>query len=151
MLVLSGPDSGHFVDTMCWRDSSVKHDLEIIMDNREANGQRRLKVYADKLYNDSPLVTAAYSKRHGVVHGWMTGINLIMSKVRVAVEWNFGLLVARFKHADFAKGLKIQDGEVVKTFRVAALLANCHTCLYGSQHTTYFDIMPPTVEEYLDQ
>ena len=37
-----------------------------------------------------------------------------------------------------------------KHYIVAVLLANCHCCLYGDQHTTYFDCVTPTLEEYLE-
>ena len=54
------------------------------------NNQGRLKLYADKIYNDGPVVEAAWSRRHGPVLPWMVTENLMMSGIRVAVEWTFG-------------------------------------------------------------
>ena len=39
---------------------------------------------------------------------------------------------------------------VCKLYIVAALLANCHTCLYGSQTGQFFDLDPPEHETYLN-
>ena len=38
-----------------------------------------------------------------------------------------------------------------KYYLVAAVLAtcNCHTCLYGSQTSTFFGLDPPELEDYL--
>ena len=70
-----------------------------------------------------------------------------MSGIRVAIEWTFGTIVMLFK---FVKGQKIFESPCAKHYIVAVLLANCHCCLYGDQHTTYFDCVIPTLEEYLD-
>jgi hypothetical protein len=46
--------------------------------------------------------------------------------------------------------LKVFHQPVAVFYVVAALLANCHTCLYGSETSSFFKIAPPTLEEYLD-
>lgn len=33
-------------------------------------------------------------------------------------------------------------------YKVAILLFNAHTCLYGSQTAEYFNMLPPNLEEY---
>ena len=70
----------------------------------------RLKLYADKIYNTSPLVTAAWSLRHGPIAQWMSDENWVMSKIRVAIEWTFGSILMLFKFVDFAKGQKKSSG-----------------------------------------
>jgi hypothetical protein len=67
MVVLEGPEPGYFTDVMVWRDCQLRQDLEQIMLEREGNGQHRLYLYADKVYNSGPLVRAAWSLRHGPV------------------------------------------------------------------------------------
>ncbi|KAK3733408.1 hypothetical protein QZH41_012167, partial [Actinostola sp. cb2023] len=32
---------------------------------------------------------------------------------------------------------------------VASLLINCHTCLYGSVTSSYFEVDPPSLDKYL--
>ena len=46
--------------------------------------------------------------------------------------------------------LKVLLSPIAKCYIVAGLiLSNCHTCLYGSQTSRYFDLDPPQLEFYL--
>ncbi|XP_029849030.2 uncharacterized protein LOC115331130 [Ixodes scapularis] len=75
--------------------------------------------------------------------------NKAMSSVRQAVEWGFGKVVTEFAFVDFKKNQKMLLQRVPQMYKVATLLANCHTCLYGSQVTSYFHVDAPSLEEYL--
>jgi nuclease HARBI1 len=76
--------------------------------------------------------------------------NKLMSSVREAVEWNFGLLKALWKFIDFKKQHKILLSPVARIILVAMLLTNCHTCYHeGNQISMYFDLKPPSLEQYL--
>lgn len=75
--------------------------------------------------------------------------NLRMSSVRQAVEWGFGKTTIQFAFLDFKKNQKLLLQDVVLMYKTATILANCHTCLYSSQTAQYFNINPPTLEEYL--
>ena len=107
MVVIEGPFPGYFNDVMVWRDCQIRHDLEIIMNERVQENLPRLVLYADKIYNNSPLIRAAWSRRHGEVTPWMIIENSIMSKIRVAVEWTFGSIVMLFKFVSFKVGQKL--------------------------------------------
>ena len=74
--------------------------------------------------------------------------NRSMSSVRVAVEWVFGDILNYFKFLDFKKNLKIGLSAVAKMYSVCALLRNALTCLYGSTTSSYFEVNPPTLQEY---
>ena len=69
-----------------------------------------------------------------------------MSKLRVSVKWGFGKTCQLFAFLDFKKNLKILLQPIGKYYLVAAVLANCHTCLYGSQTSTFFGVDPPELE-----
>ena len=71
-----------------------------------------------------------------------------MSSVRVSVEWIFGDIVNFFKFLDFKKNLKIQLSAVGKMYITCTLLQNARSCLYGSTTSTFFELDPPTLEEY---
>jgi len=71
-----------------------------------------------------------------------------MSSVRVSVEWLFGDIVEYFKFVDFKKNLKIGLSTVGRMYIVCALLRNALTCLYGNTTSLFFDLEPPTLEEY---
>jgi len=114
-------------------------------------GQRRYRAYADKIYNTSPVVRAAYSRKNGPLQPWMKTYNHIMSRLRIAVEWSFGKVVTRAKYIAFFMSMRLFEIPVAKYFTVAALLANAHTCMYGTQETRYFDCVAPTLVEYFGQ
>lgn len=75
--------------------------------------------------------------------------NSKMSQSRICVEWVFGKILNNFAFLDYKKNQKLCKQAVGKMYLVAALLTNCHTCLYGSQTSDFFDCRPPTLEEYL--
>ena len=71
-----------------------------------------------------------------------------MSNVRSSVEWLFGDIINYFKFMDFKKNLKIGMSCVGKMYVVCALLQNALTCLYGNQTSQYFELDPPTLQDY---
>jgi len=71
-----------------------------------------------------------------------------MSKVRVSVEWLFGDIITQFKFNDFKKNLKIGLSPIGKLYQISALLTYAHTSMYGNTTENYFDLQPPTLEEY---
>ena len=75
--------------------------------------------------------------------------NQRMSAVRVSVEWGFGKILQYFSYLDFKKNQKVLLQPVGKYYLVGTILTNCHTCLYGSQTSTFFNVSPPTLETYL--
>ena len=78
----------------------------------------------------------------------MVAYNKSMSSVRVSVEWIFGDIVNYFKFMDFKKKLKIGLSQVGKMYIVAAFLRNALTCLYGNETSQFFELDPPTLQEY---
>ena len=78
----------------------------------------------------------------------MEQFNKSMSSVRTSVEWIFGDIVASFKFLDFKKNLKIGLSAVGKHYVVSTLLRNALTCMYGNTTATFFNIEPPSLEEY---
>ena len=71
-----------------------------------------------------------------------------MSSVRISVEWLFGDVINYFKLLDFKKNLKIGISSIGKMYIVCALLHNARTCLYGNETSSFFELEPPTLEEY---
>ena len=64
------------------------------------------------------------------------------------MEWLFGDIINNFCFLDFKKNLKIGLSQIGKMYIVSALLRNALTCLYGNTTSQYFDLDPPTLEEY---
>jgi nuclease HARBI1 len=153
LVVIEGAFPGYQPDTMVWRDSEMRRELDRIMNEREGQGRTRFKLYADKIYRNSMLVTAAYNLRNNPngLSQWQIELNNLMSDIRVAIEWSFGKIIERNKFVSFGKSMKIQNSPVSKYYHIAILLANAHTCIYGCQHTKYFNIQPPSLEDYFAQ
>ena len=78
----------------------------------------------------------------------MQAFNKSMSSVRVSVEWLFGDVTRSFKFLDFKNNLKIGLSCVGKMYIVSILIRNAITCLYGNQTTKFFNMDPPTIQEY---
>ena len=78
----------------------------------------------------------------------MQAYNKAMSNARSSVEWLFGDIINYFKFMDFKKNLKIGMSCVGKMYVVCALLRNALTCLYGNQTSQYFELDPPTLQDY---
>ena len=74
--------------------------------------------------------------------------NIAMSKVRVSVEWVFGEIAGYFAFIDFKKNQEIRLQQVGTMYITCALLRNAISCLYGSTTSIYFNLDPPTLEEY---
>ena len=107
---------------------------------------RPLCVYGDPTY---PLTVHLQTPfRNMILTPQMVIFNKAMSSVRVSVERLFGDIVEYFKFVDFKKNLKIGLSSIGKMYIVCALLRNALTCLYGSTTSKFFELDPPTLEEY---
>ena len=78
----------------------------------------------------------------------MQEFNKSMSEVRISVEWLFNDIINYFKFMDFKKNLKVCLSSVGKMYIVSALLRNALTCLYGNGTSKFFDVDPPSLEDY---
>ena len=76
--------------------------------------------------------------------------NRQMSKLRVTVEWCFGKILQNFAMLDYKKNMRVFQNPVAVLYFCAALFTNCHTCLYGSETSFFFDVQPPLLEDYLN-
>ena len=126
------------------RDSLLLDDLEVHAFTRDGNP---LCLYGDPAY---PLWVHLQSPFKDVqLTQQMKEFNTSMSSVRVSVEWLFGDVVRTFKCLDFRQNLKIGLSSVGKMYVVAALMENAFTCLYGNLTSKYFNLPPPTLQNYL--
>ena len=77
----------------------------------------------------------------------MQAYNSAMSEVHSSVEWLFGDVINYFKFR-FQKNLKIELSSVGKMYVVCALLRNALTYLYGNQTSDFFELDPPSLQDY---
>lgn len=75
--------------------------------------------------------------------------NRAMKKVRISIEWNFGLTAKLYKYTTSWRDMKLRGNADVKDYNlVSTLLRNAHVCLYGCQTSNYFNCVPPTLEAF---
>ncbi|XP_072143161.1 putative nuclease HARBI1 [Dermacentor andersoni] len=104
-------------------------------------------IYGDPAYPLRPLLLKPYGGASLTPE--QCAFNKAMSSVRQAVEWGFGKIAGLFAFVDFKKNQKLYLQNVPRIYKASALLANCHTCLYGAQVSHYFGLEPPDLEAYL--
>lgn len=144
---LYGPVEGRRHDAGMLKDSGLLTSLERVAYSPRGDV---LCLYGDPAYPLRPHLMAPY--RIGEVPLFtpnMEAFNEAMSSVRVSVEWLFGDVLNDFKFLDFKSNLKLGLSAVGKHYIVAALLRNTLTCLYGNNTSTFFQVDPPTVQDYL--
>ena len=111
-----------------------------------------LCIYGDPAYPLSPHLMAPYRVGEVVMFTPnMQAFNKAMSSVRVSVEWLFADVLNSFKflNLDFKNKLKVGLNAVGKYYIVAALFQNTLTCLYSNNTSTFFQLPPPIVHNYL--
>jgi len=142
---LFAPLEGRRHDCALLRHSGLLDQLEE-RQWRTADGHS-FALYGDPAYPNRDFLISPF--RGAVLTAEESAFNRAMSSVRECVEWEFGKILSIFAYLDYKKNQKIFLQPVAKYYIVGAILANCHTCLYGNQTSNYFDLRPPTLEEYL--
>ena len=141
---LFGPVEGRRHDSAMLMMSGLLHQLEL--QSFSPAGQA-MCIYGDPAYPHGIHLQRPYAQRAGFVPD-QQAFNQSMSQVRVSVEWVFGDVLNYFKFVDFKKSQKIGLSAVGKIYVVCTLLQNALTCLYGNNTSKFFNVQPPTVEEY---
>jgi hypothetical protein len=142
---LFGPLEGRRHDCALLRESGVCEQFERHQ-WMDRNGLP-FAVYGDPAYPVKNYLIAPF--RGARLNEEQQLFNQQMSSVRESVEWQFMKILQNFAFLDFKKNLKLFLQPVAKYYIVAALLTNCHTCLYGSVTGQYFGMNPPSLVEYL--
>ena len=141
---LYGPVEGRRHDSGMLADSGIYQQIQQIC--HAPNGSP-LCIYGDLAYPLRPQLQAPF--RNARLNQQQAAYNTAMSKVRIGVEWVFGDIINYFKFLDYKKNLKLGLTAVGKIYVVCAFINNLHTCMYGSISSDYFQIEPPTVQEYV--
>lgn len=68
---------------------------------------------------------------------------------RVSVEWLIGKVYNTFRYLHHFDRHEIERDPVAWRVVTGILLANAHTCLYGSEASRYFHCHPPSLHDYL--
>ena len=102
-----------------------------------------LCIYCDPAYQLRPHPQAPFR-----ITREQTAFNRATSAARVSVQWVFGDIVNFLHILDFKEDLKIHLSAVEKMYIVCPLLTNARTCLYVSLTSEYFNLNPPSLNQY---
>jgi nuclease HARBI1 len=142
---LDGPFKGRRHDAAILHLSRIRKEFEEVLVNEDGSW---FSIYGDPGYSNQKFIKVGF-KNHQKLTPTQKRFNGDMSALRVSVEYGFGKILQLFAFLDFKKNQKLLKQQLKKQYVVAGILANCHTCLNGSQVSEYFDCSPPSIEEYL--
>ena len=140
---LYGPVEGRRHDSFLLAESDLLNQL--MLHSRGPQGNV-LCIYGDPAYPLRPQLMCPF--QGAALTPDQRAWNTSMCQVRIAVEWIFSDIVNQFKFVNFKDQLKIGLSPVGKFYVVSAILHNARSCLYPNRTSTYFDVLPPILEEY---
>lgn len=146
IISLKGAYEGRRHDAGMFRDSGLYEELEQNM----IFPDKQFLLYGDEGYGLRELLMRPYSIHEVQMDPFRQEFNNRMKVLRVSVEWGFSKVVQYFAFVDFKKNQKLLAQDVEKMYKVAVLLTNCHTCLYGGETSQYFGVRPPALDVYLE-
>ena len=141
---LFGPIEGRRHDAALLAESDLMNNIRYFADENMP-----LCIYGDSAYPLNEHLLCPY--KGGLITEDQEKFNKSMSSARQCVEWTFGKISTLFAFVDYKKNQKLYLQPVGMYYSVCAILTNCHTCLYGSQTASYFNVEPPQLEEYLTE
>jgi len=132
-------------DLFMWHESDMEAKLQDFFEN-ELDG-RHYATYGDSAYAVLNDAHVTYRAEVEVVNEG--NFNKHLSSCRESIEWNYGSLKTLFKGIDYSKKLRIRHIQVESMVMAAFLMRNAHVTMYGCQTSAYFEVVPPTFEEWI--
>jgi hypothetical protein len=74
-----------------------------------------------------------------------------MNKCRTSVEWGFGHVLGLFPYTDSPGFKRLGSTATGQHYINATFMANVITCLKGNITSSFFNIAPPTLLQYMQQ
>jgi nuclease HARBI1 len=143
LLNLFGPMEGRRHDMTLYRASEIDH---LFSTSLFIQGQQYY-VYGDSAYTLRPYLQVAFRGTELSLN--QAQFNVSMNTVRTSVEWVFKDIKQYFNHVAFSRKLRLKMNASGKWYQVSAILWNFRACLYGNPTSSYFDCVPPSLEDYL--
>ena len=129
-------------------DTDLLHDSGLIEKMAELTSDliKKYKIYGDGVF---PNIGNIVSKHVGNTSREERFENGIMTMIRIANEWAYGITENLYKILKWSYGLRIrQNQEVSYYYLTATVLRNANCALYGNQISEYFHCYPPSLESY---
>ena len=125
-----GPASVRRNDNFTLHRSHIEEKLEQLQEGQAL----KYKIHGD----------SAYSVSEWIVSGGGKG----MAAVRETIEWSYKDLKTLWAYCNYKQCLKLLKQPLAKIFFVCMLLRNVHVTLNGCQTCEYFNMLPPTLQDW---
>lgn len=76
-------------------------------------------------------------------------INLLMNSYRTEVEHSFAVVSNNFSFPDFSRAQKINLTNIIMEYTVCILFCNIINCYSPNQRSQRFNMVPPSIRNYL--
>ncbi|OAD75373.1 hypothetical protein PHYBLDRAFT_166621 [Phycomyces blakesleeanus NRRL 1555(-)] len=104
--------------------------------------ENRLKKY---------LAPTSDSEKYYALYDHNKFCNKSMSKVHIAVEWDFGEVQKYFKYCKYKYAMKTKENNLAKIYQLSSIFKNMYHCINHKKLSTgsYFNLLPPSLEDYI--
>jgi hypothetical protein len=75
--------------------------------------------------------------------------SMLHSATRIGAEWGFAKVKNLWRTLNLKESMRVLCNYPERRFVVAIMLTNLVICCDGSQHTSYFGVSPPSLQDYL--
>jgi nuclease HARBI1 len=144
---VAGPFIGATHDAKIMTDCGL---MAVLMQHMNGADGGPYCIFGDPAYALSPWLQRPF-KGNILPNSPEQHFNTAMASVRVTVEWGCGKVTALSAYVNFYRGqqLFVSSCGLGAQYGVACLLTNIHTCIYGCQTAKFFDVQPPSAEDYI--
>ena len=143
---LYGPVPAKTHDTKLLCQSNLMEQLCSAMPDDNSNGPI-YSLYGDLAYPHSPYLLGGF---RNVVNGTnKVHFNILMSSVRITVEWGYCEIIEQWKFLDFCQAMRIFQSLVAQYYINAAFVSNLCNCMIGNKTRNYFDVQQMSIEDYI--
>lgn len=138
-----GPVFCRHNDNYCLNGSELNKRITDIQNNKF---NPIFKIYGDSAYHND---TAIKRRHESPLTPEQLRENNAYNSARQSIEHINNDIKSKFAFLDYSRGLKVRQMDFAYIVFTALLLTNCYKCLNGCQTLETFQIMPPTLHDYL--
>ena len=125
-------------------------NINELIQNAQIGQEFQFWAYGDRIFNEAQYIrAAARAGRNMQVPPAMREDEQILKPLRsMGAEAPFGKILNNFRYCKYDEAQKVLLCPVAKHYLNIVFITNCHTCLYGSETSTYFNLIPPVLENF---
>jgi hypothetical protein len=108
------------------------------------------RILGDSAYPNNDVMLSVFKGNPARLPPHASAFNNIVCPLRTSVEWGYEKIIKYWAFLDFKKQMKIGRSGIIAMWHMAVFLTNVVTCAKGgNQISTYFNLAPPSLENYV--